>query len=165
MSLKSSPHLTLAHKKRWAVVTVRIAWLLMGRANPIETHTLKAAREHALRSIPVHCSEQSAGRYAESYLQEYLDRQAGRYQQHSFDDDIDIEIPLNWRTELEQQPSKTIKILFRYVYARGRSLSAVSKQKLVPIERLNRAQVELRRIIKKRAQVDGLDRREWRQPR
>ena len=161
MSLKSSSSLSLAFKKRWAVVTVRIAWLLMNRAKPIETHALKSAREHALRSLPEHFSAQSAGRYAESYLQEYLDRQSGRYQQHSFDDDIDIEIPLSWRTEIEQHTSKTIKILFRYVYAQGRPLSVVSKQKLVPHERLNRAQIELRRMIKKRAQVDGLDTRGW----
>ena len=111
--------------------------------------------------MPEHFSAQSAGRYAESYLQEYLDRQSGRYQQHSFDDDIDIEIPLSWRTEIEQHTSKTIKILFRYVYAQGRPLSVVSKQKLVPHDRLNRAQIELRRMIKTRAQVDGLDTRGW----
>jgi hypothetical protein len=32
---------------------------------------------------------------------------------------------------------------------------------MIPLERLNRAQIELRRLIKKRAEVDGLDTRGW----
>lgn len=161
MSHIQNPSLSPAYCKRWAIVTVRIAWALMNQSKPINAHTLKSAREHALLSLPEHCSEQSAGRYAEAYLEEFLDRQAGRYQQHSFDDDIDIEIPLHWRTELEQQSSKTLKTLFRYCYARSRALSVVAKQKMMPLERLNRAQIELRRLIKKRAEVDGLDTRGW----
>lgn len=145
----------------WAIVTVRIAWALVQHSSPFEGHTLKAAREHTLRSLPTNCSLQAAGRYAEAYLNEYLERCSGRYQPSSFDEDIDIEIPLQWRQELESVTSKSIRLILRYFYARNRSMASISKQKLIPIERLTRAQVELRRQIKKRARVDGLDTTGW----
>ena len=112
-------HLTLAYKKRWAVVTVQSLGL-MGRANPIETRTLKAAREHALRSIPstvlnslLAVMPNLSPRVSRPTNWSLSTTQFRRRHRHRD--------PLNWRIELEQQPSKTIKILFRYVYARGRS--------------------------------------------
>lgn len=145
----------------WLIVTVRIAWELVQRNTDFDQHVFYSAREHALRCIPSHYSEQAAGRYALVCLNDYLERCALRYSTLSFDEDIDIEIPLRWRKILEKRNSKSQRLMFRYFYAKNRSLASISKQKMVSSERLENAQIELRRNIRRLAQVDGLSTSGW----
>ncbi len=128
MELPYTPALSRA-SRRWATVTIQVAWTLLREGIRPSGPTLHDAREHVLASLPASVPEDQVDPLAAMLTRDFLERaRTGRYRMRALPAEI-APASAAWRRDLLTALDPVGEIVFRLVYGDGRSLEEVEHQR------------------------------------
>jgi hypothetical protein len=148
-------------RRLWGPITIRVAWDLLRAGVQPRPPTLRAARDHALWSLPADVGLSEAEARTTAGVENFLARCAGRYAPIGADPDLDVLPVPAWREAILAASDSIHAAVLRLHYADGLQLEEVERRTGLETALLRGARDAVRELTRSVTGDEGLSVEGW----